>query len=75
MPARRCNLTRLQDTMDSYHGVARSLPPPTRSSITRSIRQAQEAANRGRCADMHRFAMAARDVLERRLDMLLGKWR
>jgi hypothetical protein len=65
----------LQDTMDTYRGVARSLPPPTRRSITTNIHAAQAAANRGQCAEMHKSAQAARAVLERRLDALLGRGR
>lgn len=72
MPPRSCNTRLLQDTMDTYHGVSRSLPAPTRTAITRSIRAAQAAANRGQCAEMHRNAQNARFKLERKLDALLG---
>lgn len=75
MPSRRCNLSLLQDTVATYHGVSRSLPAPTRRSITTAIHNAQAAANRGHCADMHRHAQQARATLERRLDNLLGSRR
>lgn len=75
MHARRCNLNLLQDTTSTYHGVSRSLPPPTRRSITNALHAAEAAASRGHCADMHKFAQSARALLERRLDMLLGRRR
>lgn len=74
MPS-RCNVTRLQDTLDTYHGVKRSLPHPTSAAVGRSLRAAQAAASRGHCAEMHRHAGAAREKLEHRLDMLLGRGR
>jgi hypothetical protein len=75
MALRTCNTRLLIDTADTYRGVARSLPPPTRTSITRALQAAREAASRGNCADMHRNAQAARATLERRLDVLLGRGR
>jgi hypothetical protein len=74
MPA-PCNINRLQDTLDTYHGVKRSLPRPTVAAVIRHLRAAQAAANRGHCAEMHRHAGAAREKLDRRLDMLLGRSR
>ena len=75
MSRRMCNVRLLQDTMDTYHGVSRSLPAPTRTSVSNALRNAQAAANRGHCADMHKHAQAARATLERRLDALLGRRR
>lgn len=72
---RACNLRLLQDTSETFHSVSRSLPPPTRASVSRALREAQAAANRGHCADMHRHAQSARQTLERRLDVLLGRRR
>ena len=72
MPA-PCNLTRLQDTLDTYHGVRRSLPHQTSAAVSRALRAAQVAANRGQCAEMHKQAGVARMKLEQRLDMLLGR--
>lgn len=75
MSSRRCNLRLLQDTASTYHSVSRSLPPPTRASVSSALRNAQAAANRGHCADMHKNAQHARGLLERRLDALLGRRR
>lgn len=75
MTRRACNLRLLEDTAETYRGVARSLPPPTRASVTRALQAARAAANRGHCADMHRHAQTARATLERRLDVLLGRGR
>ena len=72
MAARRCNLNLLQDTTGTFHSVSRSLPAPTRVSVSKALREAQVAANRGHCADMHRNAQHARGLLEKRLDVLLG---
>ena len=71
MPS-KCNIRVLEDTMHTYHGVRRSLPHQTNAAIFRALRAAQDAANRGHCADMHRHAQDARFKLERRLDALLG---
>jgi len=73
MPPRTCNTRLLVDTADTYRGVARSLPPSTRRSVTSALQAAREAASRGRCADMHKSAQHARGLLERRLDVLLGR--
>ena len=75
MALRRCNPRLLEDTADTYRRVSSSLPRPTSSSISRNISAARAAANRGHCADMHKHAQAARGLLERRLDMLLGRGR
>lgn len=75
MPPRICNTRLLVDTADTYRGVSRSLPPPTRTSITRALQAAREAASRGNCAQMHANAQHARGLLERRLDVLLGRRR
>lgn len=75
MTRRACNLRLLEDTADTYRGVARSLPPPTRRSITSALQAAREAAGRGNCAQMHANAQHARGLLERRLDVLLGRRR
>jgi hypothetical protein len=75
MPPRTCNTRLLVDTADTYRGVARSLPSPTRSSIVKALDAARDAAARGRCSDMHRNAQHARGLLERRLDVLLGRRR
>lgn len=75
MASRRCNLNLLDDTASTYRGVARSLPSPTRSSIARALDAARRAASYGNCPDMHRHAQHARGLLERRLDMLLGRRR
>lgn len=72
MPA-PCNITRLQDTLDTYHGVRRALPHQTAAAVSRALRAAQAAANRGHCAEMHKHAGTARAALDRRLDMLLGR--
>jgi hypothetical protein len=68
-----CNINRLQDTLDTYHGVKRSLPHQTAAAVARALRAAQAAANRGHCAEMHKHAGTARAALDRRLDMLLGR--
>jgi hypothetical protein len=73
MPSRSCNTRILVATADTYRGVARSLPAPTRASIVRALSAARVAAERGRCADMHKSAQAARAKLNLRLDMLLGR--
>jgi len=70
---RRCNIAILEDTGATYRGVRKSLPSQTNAAISRSLRAAQAAAQRGHCADMHRHAQDARAVMERRLDMLLGR--
>lgn len=75
MTRRSCNLNLLRDTSETFHSVSRSLPPPTRASVSKALRDAQAAANRGHCADMHRSAQHARGLLERRLDVLLGRRR
>lgn len=72
---RRCNVRVLEDTAETYRGVSRSLPSPTRRSITSALQAAREAAYRGNCADMHKNAQHARGLLERRLDVLLGRRR
>lgn len=72
MSARRCNIRALETTADTYQGVAKSLPPPTRRSVAKALQAARGAALRGRCADMHKYTQTARAVLERRLDALLG---
>lgn len=75
MTRRACNLNLLRDTADTFHSVSRSLPPATRASVSNALRNAQAAANRGHCADMHKNAQHARGLLERRLDVLLGRGR
>lgn len=72
---RRCNRRLLEDTADTHRRVSSSLPAPTNASISRQLEAAAAAARRGRCADMHKHAQAARGTLERRLDMLLGRIR
>jgi hypothetical protein len=75
MSARVCNTRILVDTADTYRGVARSLPAQTRRGITSALQAAREAASRGNCANMHVNAQHARGLLERRLDVLLGRRR
>lgn len=75
MPSRRCNIRILEDTGSTYRGVRSSLPHQTSAAISRSLRAAQAAAQRGHCAEMHRHAQAARGLLERKLDALLGRRR
>jgi hypothetical protein len=70
---RRCNIAILEDTGATYRGVRKSLPSQTNAAISRSLRAAQAAAQRGHCAEMHRHAQDARATMERRLDMLLGR--
>ena len=72
MPSIRCNIRVLEATTGTYQGVARSLPPATKRSVAQKLQAARAAAQRGRCAEMHKHAQAARAVLERRLDALLG---
>ena len=75
MPPRRCNVTLIDDTTRMFHSVRRSLPAGTATAIKRNIVASNTAARSGRCADMHRYAQAARGLLERRLDALLGRSR
>lgn len=72
-PRRSCNIRILEDTGHTYRGVRASLPHQTSAAISRALRAAQAAANRGHCAEMHRHAQSARGLLERKLDALLGR--
>ena len=73
--SRRCNVTLIDDTSRMFHSVRRSLPRPTATAIQRHIVASNAAARNGRCAEMHKYAQAARGLLERRLDALLGSRR
>lgn len=72
MTGRRCNIRLVEDTAALYHSVQRSLPHPTARAAHRYIQAANAAARTGRCAEMHTNAQAARGLLERRLDAMLG---
>jgi hypothetical protein len=72
---RRCNLTLIDDTSRIFHSVRRSLPRPTVTAVQRHIVASNTAARNGRCAEMHKYAQAARVLLERKLDALLGSRR
>jgi hypothetical protein len=73
MPSRRCNIRILEETGQTYRGVRDSIPHQTSTAISRSLRAAQAAAQRGNCAEMHRYTQAARATMEKRLDALLGR--
>jgi len=73
MPAsRRCNIRLVDDTAQLFHSVRRSLPHPTARAAQKYILAANTAARQGQCAQMHAHAQAARGLLERRLDAMLG---